>query len=111
MRFEYTVVGGAPTELAPRLSLALQLGQNRLEVNGLLDTGAAVNLLPYRAGITLGAVWEEQPLLAPLVGSLGRLEARGLAVLAFHPQLTTNPIRLIFAWTQKRRMCPYYSGR
>ena len=77
MRFKYTTVDDAPTESVPRLSLVLHRGQHTVEVNGLVDSGSAVNLLPYPVGMALGAVWEEQPLLAPLVGSLGRMEVRG----------------------------------
>ena len=53
--------------------------------------------------IALGAIWEEQPPLQPLTGSFGRLDARGLAVQAWHPQLAPDvPVRLVFAWTQVR---------
>src|SRR5262245_554555 len=101
MRVKYTAVDDTPTGLAPRLSLTLQHGPRVIEVSGLVDSGSAVSLLPFPVGIALGAVWEEQPTLAPLVGSLGRLEARGLAVLAVHPQFTPKkPVRLVFAWTQ-----------
>jgi hypothetical protein len=101
MRFKYTAIDDTPTGLAPRLSLTLHHGPQVVEVSGLVDSGAAVNLLPYPVGVALGAIWEEQPPLAPLVGSLGRMEARGLAVLALHPRLTPEePVRLVFAWTQ-----------
>jgi hypothetical protein len=80
MRFNYTAIDDTPTALAPRLSFTLQHGAQVVEVTGLVDSGAAVNLLPYPVGIALGAIWEEQPLLQPLAGSFGRLETRGLAV-------------------------------
>jgi|SRR5579859_3918375 len=99
MEFSYTAVDNTPTGLAPRLALTLRYGQNAIEINGLLDSGSAVNLLPHPVGLALGAVWAEQPLLEPVAGSFGHLEARGLAVLASHPQLTGNePVRLVFAW-------------
>lgn len=67
----------------------------------MLDTGSAVNVLPYQTGLALGAVWEEQTTQVPLVGSLGRFEARALVVLASHSQITPNkPVQLVFAWTQ-----------
>lgn len=98
MRFRYTPVDNTPTGLAPRLSLLLHNGQNSIEVNGLVDSGAAVNLLPYPLGLALGAIWEDQPILAPLVGSLGRLQARGLSVLVSHSQLIpTEPVQQVFA--------------
>ena len=100
MHFAYTTTDNTPTGLMPRLPLALRYGKRIVEVIGLLDSGSAVNLLPYPLGLALGAIWEEQPLLAPLAGSLGMIEARGLAVMASHPQLTLeSPVRLVFAWT------------
>jgi hypothetical protein len=63
----------------------LNYGSRSVEVTGLLDTGAAVNVLPYGVGLALGAIWEDQKFSLPLVGSLGQYEARGLAVFASHP--------------------------
>ncbi|MBC7810878.1 MAG: hypothetical protein H7175_07030 [Burkholderiales bacterium] len=84
----------------PRLPITLGLGSRSIEVVGLLDTGSTVNVLPYEAGIKLGAKWNEQTVSIPLVGSLGRFEARALMVFASHPQLTLDAsIRLVFAWT------------
>ncbi len=101
MQFSYSAVDNTPTGLAPRLSLTLRHGQNSIEISGLVDSGSAINLLPYPVGLALGAVWEEQPLLEPLAGSFGHLPARGLAVLASHPQLIGDePAHLVFAWTQ-----------
>ncbi len=72
-----------------------------MEVVGLLDSGAAINVLPYSVGVALGAVWEEQTTSVPLVGSLGRTDARALIVAATHPELTPMvPVRLVFAWTR-----------
>ena len=101
MQVKYTAVDDTPTGIAPHLSLLLRRGQHQVEISGLVDSGAAVNLLPYPVGVALGAIWEEQPLLAPLVGSLGRMEVRGLTVFVSHAELTSiAPVRLVFAWTQ-----------
>ena len=100
-RFPYVSADNLPTSLMPRLPLTLILGDQSVEVIGLLDTGAAVSVLPYPVGLALGAVWEEQTKVVPLVGSLGQFEARALVVLASHPQITPNEaVRLVFAWTQ-----------
>jgi len=56
-RFPYVAANNLPTSLMPRLPMVLSLGGRSVEVNGLLDTGAAVNVLPYQVGLTLGAVW------------------------------------------------------
>jgi hypothetical protein len=101
MRFPYGPADDLPTSLMPRLPLVLTYGSRSVEVVGLLDTGAAVNVLPYGVGLALGAVWEDQKFSVPLVGSLGRYEARGLAVFASHPQINPDqPVRLVCAWTK-----------
>ena len=92
VRVAYTPTDGAPATLMPHLPLTLHFGGRSVAVTGLLDTGSAVNVLPYPIGLALGAVWEEQTLRVPLVGSLGRLEARALVVFASHPQITPAAI-------------------
>lgn len=100
-RFPYTLAGATAPSLMPRLALTLNHGQRSVDVIGLLDTGAAVNVLPYSSGLALGADWLQQTVSVPLTGSLGRVEARALVVWASHPQLTHHgPVRLVFAWTQ-----------
>lgn len=44
----------------PRLALTLSHGQHSIDVAGLLDTGAAVSVLPYSVGVALGAHWDQQ---------------------------------------------------
>lgn len=101
MRFPYTAADNLLTSLMPRLPLDLHNGNHSVNVTGLLDTGSAVNVLPYSIGLALGAVWQAQTVSIPLVGALGRYDARALAVLASHPQLTGNhTVRLAFAWVQ-----------
>lgn len=83
-RFPYISADNLPTSLMPRLPLTLILGGQSIEVVGLLDSGAAVNVLPYQIGLALGAVWEKQTIVVPLVGSLGQFEARALICLHAH---------------------------
>ena len=60
-----------------------------------------MNVLPYPVGVALGADWDQQSTVISLAGSLGRVEARALVLLASHSQLTLDgPIRLVFAWTR-----------
>jgi hypothetical protein len=63
-----------------------------------MDTGAAVNVLPYRIGLRLGAVWERQPTPVQLTGNLSQHEARVLIVSAAVGEFP--PVRLAFAWTR-----------
>ncbi|WP_367275296.1 hypothetical protein [Microcoleus sp. CAWBG58] len=45
---------------APYLPIILSYRNQSIEVMGLLDTGATMNVLPYEIGLQLGAVWDEQ---------------------------------------------------
>src|SRR5262245_61574920 len=65
---------------------------------GLLDTAAAVNVLPYRIGQQLGAVWEQQSISVQLSGNLAAQEARALLLSATIGNFA--PVRLAFAWTK-----------
>jgi hypothetical protein len=42
----------------PYLPLTLTYQNRSVEIMGLLDTGASVNVLPYNVGVQLGASWE-----------------------------------------------------
>jgi hypothetical protein len=101
MRLPYVQATASPASLMPRLPMNLSYGNESVEVVGLLDTGSSVNVLPYGVGLALGAIWDEQRFSVPLVGSLGRFEARGLVVMASHPRINPdNPVRLVCAWTR-----------
>ncbi len=99
-QFAYTAFGGAVGEsgLRPLLPLTLALGERSVTASGLLDTGAAVNVLPYSIGLALGAVWAGQKTNVQLTGNLANYEARGLIVNAEVDKFA--PVKLAFAWTQ-----------
>jgi hypothetical protein len=92
----------------PYLPLTLIYQKCSLEVMGLLDTGASVNVLPYNIGVQLGAIWEEQKFSVTLSGNLANVEAKGLLVLARVGEF--DPIRLAFAWTKVSNI-PIILGR
>jgi hypothetical protein len=99
-RFPYLAVKNARNETLqrPLLPIRLSIGNNQLEVTGLLDTGADVNVLPYSTGIALGADWEQARAGLQLSGNLAQYPARGLLVdcaVAQFPQ-----VRLAFAWSR-----------
>lgn len=87
---------GVPDAL-PQLPLTLTYQGSSIEVSGLLDTGASVNVLPYSIGVQLGAVWEEQTVSVTLAGNLASVEARGLLVSGKISNF--DPVRLVFAWS------------
>jgi hypothetical protein len=77
-------------------------------MRGLLDTGSAVNVLPYDVGGQLGAVWEHHTIPVRLTGNLAREEARVLIVSANVGNFPT--VRLAFAWT-RTNMVPVILGQ
>lgn len=80
------------------LPLTLSLNGQFLNAEGLLDTGASVNVLPYELGQQLGLIWENETLSVVLAGNLARFEARAVIVDA---QVSSFPkVDLAFAWTQ-----------
>jgi len=61
-RFPYIRRAVAPGDagLSPYLPIDLLLGPRRISESALVDSGAAVNVLPFDVGLRLGAVWDEQ---------------------------------------------------
>ncbi len=84
--------------LRPYLPLTLTYQNQVISTAGLLDTGAAVNVLPFRIGIELGAVWKRQTTPLQLTGNLAQYAARLLLVSASVGPFP--PVRLAFAWTE-----------
>jgi hypothetical protein len=84
-------------DAVPQLSLTLANKNSIVQVSGLLDTGASINVLPYSIGIQLGSVWEELTTSVQLAGNLAPVEAKGLIVLAQVGNFA--PVRLVFAWS------------
>lgn len=102
VRFTFTQMNqelGAFSAL-PYLPLTLTYQNRSLQVSGLLDTGASVNVLPYEIGLGLGAIWERQTLAVPLGGNLAKFEARALVLTANVERF--SPVELAFAWTKDR---------
>lgn len=96
------------TDALPQLPLILIRGNTSVEVTGLLDTGASVNVLPYSIGRQLGAVWEEQMTSVMLAGNLAPVEAKGLIISAKISSF--SPVRLVFAWSRSNDV-PLLLGR
>ncbi len=67
-----------------------------MSVLGLLDTGAAVNVLPFHVGLDLGLAWEQQTTSVQLSGNMAVAEAR--AVLVSAAVAGFAPVSLAFAW-------------
>jgi hypothetical protein len=83
--------------LAPMLPLTLT-GSNSLDVSGLVDSGAAINVLPYTLGVQLGFDWAQETRSVALSGSLASVEARVVVLSAVVGRFPR--VRLAFAWAQ-----------
>ncbi len=99
-RFPFTDAKPGPpgSSLMPLLPVVLSKGERQRDAVGLLDTGAAVNVLPYSLGEQLGFIWDEEKTPLALSGNLARLPARGIIVSGTVGPFA--PVRLVFAWTQ-----------
>ncbi len=84
--------------LAPIMPIILQAAQT-VAVSALLDTGAAVNVLPYNIGLQLGFIWDQQTTTVELTGNLASVEARVILITATVAQFP--PVRLAFAWAKQ----------
>ncbi len=103
-RFPYVPVKNALGEVAWRPILSFHLsyqGRSSL-VSGLVDSGADVNVLPYRVGLDLGLNWQEQGRAIELSGNLAHYKARGVILLAQVEAF--RPVALAFAWTQAEQV-------
>ena len=98
MRFKYSTTHSRQSEIdsLPRLPLLLQSGGKSLEVIGLVDSGATINVLPFSIGQHLGGVWDERKATVKLAGNLARSNAQPLVLQAQVGE--TPPILLAFAW-------------
>ena len=98
LRFDYIQPPNASGETYPRPYIPITLIRDSLSLQavGLLDSGADVNVLPYHIGVALGAIWENQRMIAGLSGNLARYEARGIILTAKLREF--EEVRLAFAW-------------
>lgn len=83
--------------LAPMLPLTL-VGKHSVAALGLVDTGAAVSVLPYTVGVNLGFDWDQQTTSVQLSGNLAIADARAVLVSAVVAGFA--PARLAFAWAR-----------
>lgn len=98
MRFNYSTTSSTQNEFdsLPRIPLVLSRENHSIEANGLVDSGATVNVMPYELGLQLGGVWDERKAIIQLAGNLGNQPAipfLARAVISNFP-----PVQLVFAW-------------
>ena len=103
-RFPYFEVDpsfGAASAL-PYMPITLALGEQEIVASALVDSGAALNVLPYNMGLQLGAVWEEQKTPVQLSDNLAASEARALLLIGQVADF--SPVRLAFAWSRSNNV-------
>lgn len=106
VQFPYTSVTDSTglSALRPILPIRLLANGYQMDTDGLLDTGADVNVLPYRVGVALGLDWQILRPLSGLSGNLSQYESRGVAVTGHINSTSFAPVRLIFAWTRSENV-------
>ncbi len=90
-------LGNAGASRRPMLPVTL-IGVQTRTVSGLVDSGSAINVLPYGLGVQLGLDWDHQTRAVELSGNLAAVEARVVvlsAVIGGFP-----PVRLAFGWAR-----------
>ena len=97
-QYAYTPHPQSPVGM-PLIDIKLSKGPKGLIVSSLIDSGAALNILPFDVGLELGFVWEEQNFSIDLGGVLDGVQAYGVIVEAEIDNLA--PVSLAFAWVNR----------
>lgn len=97
-RFSYTLNPQIPVGM-PLVDIQLSYASKSLMVSALVDSGAALNILPFDIGIALGLVWENQTFPIDIGGVLKGTQA--YAVLLDAKIAEVQPTQLAFAWMNK----------
>ena len=101
MRFRYSTNSPTQNEFdsLPRIPIILERDNQSIEANGLVDSGATVNVLSYELGIQLGGVWDNSKAIIQLTGNLSNQSAIPFAAMAKIGDFP--PTRLVFAWVNR----------
>ena len=101
MRFKYSTSSPNQNEFdsLPRIPITLEKDNLSIEANGLVDSGATVNVLPYEIGIQLGGVWDNSKAIIQLAGNLSNQSAMPFSAMV---KIGDFPVtRLVFAWVNR----------
>jgi hypothetical protein len=104
MRFKYSTTDPSQDEFdsLPRLPLVIRSTSQSVEVVGLVDSAATINVLPYEVGVRLGATWDDRKANIRLGGTLGSMNAMPIFVTAQVGEFA--PVRLAFAWVKSNKV-------
>jgi hypothetical protein len=98
MRFAYSNSDTNQTELdsLPRLPIQLNMNNSSVEVFGLVDSGATINVLPFSIGQKLGAIWDNKKAIIQLAGNLSNSVAQPIVLKVNVGNF--KQVTLAFAW-------------
>lgn len=106
MRFKYSTTDSSQNEFdsLPRIPLILRNNDQAIEVEvvGLVDSGATVNVLPYDIGRQLGGSWDDRRAIIRLADNLGNQAAMPLFSMGEIGEFA--PVRLAFAWVKSNQV-------
>jgi hypothetical protein len=97
-RYSYTPHPQFPVGM-PLVEIQLSHASYSITVSALVDSGAALNILPFEIGIKLGLDWKRQNFPLDLGGTLAGTQA--YAVLLQVQLATFSPVDLAFAWISR----------
>jgi hypothetical protein len=102
-QFTFSPAQGFPglRGVLPYVPLTLTYETQSLTELALVDSGAAINVLPYEFGLELGLSWEWQDVPLPFIGILKGMPAFGIVLSGQAADF--EPVRLAFAWTRRTR--------
>ena len=83
----------------PLVPITLANAAVSLATEGLVDSGSAINVLPFAVGTQLGLDWSSNTTVVPLTGGLSNVEAR--AVVLDGRIANFEEVELVFAWCSK----------
>lgn len=97
-RFSYTSHPQFPVGM-PLIDIQLSYGSKKLVVPALVDSGAALNILPFDIGTELGLLWDAQTFPIDLSGVI--TDSQAYAVLLEAQITSMQSTQLAFAWVNK----------
>jgi hypothetical protein len=97
--FPYSQISGFPGFRGmPLVEVHLSNGDRSLKTSALIDSGSALNILPYDIGLRLGLEWDKQTI--PLHVN-GLLQEPGFFVTCQATIDDFSPIKLLFVWIKR----------
>ena len=97
-RFKYTPIPSFSGDM-PFIDIQLTHNNRQSSVSALVDSGSALNILPFDVGLKLGFNWETQTFPLDIGGALKGIQA--YAVLVKGKLVPFPSLDLAFAWVSK----------